>query len=173
MKAVIPLLLIAMALAGRAAERPEAVEKDTVIRAPLFSLTLPGTWKQRPSQAALVFERATDEVFTTYVEPAKPLHWKETNRVAARLAEVRQKALREISGGKATLSPALGNVKDERQVFTFSGTDPKNGKRIYVAVVGLPRVFVTIAVYRPLRESEKDFDKICSRIMSSVRPTAG
>ena len=114
----------------------EAGESDTLFQTLLFTLTLPGRWQRIPSEEAFVFKRGTDDVFVTYLEPEKPVHWKESKRVASKLADIRQKALRDISGGTATFSQVLGTVKDERQVFTFTGTDPKNAKRFYVAVIG-------------------------------------
>jgi len=151
----------------------EAGESDTLFQTLLFTLTLPGKWQRIPSEEAFVFKRGTDDVFVTYLEPAKPVDWKESKRVASKLADIRQKALRDISGGTATFSQVLRTVKDERQVFTFTGTDPKNAKRFYVAVIGLPRVFVTVAVYRPLAQSANNFADISNQIMSSVRPPAG
>jgi hypothetical protein len=171
-KTLVTSVLIA-ALSIPMAPPLEAGESDTLFRTSPFTLTLPGRWQRIPSEEAFVFKRGTDEVFVTYLEPEKPLPWKESKRVASKLANIRQKALRDLSGGTATFSQVLGTVKDERQVFTFTGTDPKNMKRFYVAVIGLPRVFVTVAVYRPLARPANDFADMSNGIMWSVRPPAG
>jgi hypothetical protein len=173
MKTVATLLLIELTIVAFVTPVVRAEENDTNIRTPFFQVTLPGTWRQLPSDDAFAFSRNADQVFVTYLEPEKRLDWKETKRISARLAEVRQKALTDISGGTAKFSKILGSVKDERQVFTFTGTDPKNAKRFYVAVVGLESVFVTVAVYRPLTSPAQDFEDLSNRIMRTVRRAAG
>ena len=138
-------------------------------RTALFALTLLGTWQQTPSDEAFVFHGPV--LSTSHnLESEPPLHWKEAKQAASRLVRTRQEALREVAGGTANFSQVVSAVKDERHTFTFSGTDRKNRRRFYIAVVGLPHVFVTVSLYRALTDRAHDLQEIGDRIVWSVHP---
>jgi hypothetical protein len=117
--------------------------------------------------------QGVDSVFIAPLETKKSLQWQEAKAAAARLVDVRRRAMGELSKGKATFTQTLGTVKDERQVFYFSGVDPLNQKYFYVAVIGLPNVLVSVTLYRPLSAPRTGFEELSVRIMWSVRGVAG
>ena len=154
-----PALFLALILTCAAS----AVQKDMLVHTDAFSMTLPGAWEQQPSQDGMAFVRGTDTLYvTTFDSDARK------RPVVSRIAEMRRKLIRDLSRGDATCSRVSEATDGDRTIAYFDGEDPRNGKRFFVAVIGLRRIVVTAALYRPLSAPGNGFEDEGRAIMASV-----
>lgn len=161
-----PLLLLALLAA---AIHIDAFTRDTTIDMPSFSIVLPGSWQQHAERDGMRFTRDPDTLYVTTMELQEPLSRGDLKSRVHRIADMRQKLIGDLSRGRATMSPVENASDADRVVSYFSGEDPQTGQRLYVAVVGLPKVIVTTAIYRPLTAPPSGFSGLGARVMGSVR----
>lgn len=147
----------------------ELPNAKTTIRAAGFTATLPGAWQQQASQPDLVYAHGGDQLYVSVVNLVNAGEKVESERTAFRIADMRRKLAGDLSRGRATLTPLSKDGRDSREILWFSGEDPQNGKRLYVAVIALPDAIVTAALYRPLAEPAAGFNELGRTIMLSVQ----
>ena len=145
----------------------ELPNAKTTIRAATFTATLPGAWQQQASQPDLVYVHGDDQLYISIVNLLNAGEKAESERTAFRIADMRRKLAGDLSRGRATLTRI--EKDDSRRMLWFSGEDPQNRKRLYVAVIALSDAIVTIALYRPLDAPAAGFDELARAIRLSVQ----
>ena len=144
-------------------------QAGTTVTAPAFTLVLPGQWERQPSDTGMKYTRGADTAFITTVQPAEKLNREERRVRVHRIASMRRDVIRDMTRDRAHISAVIDTADNERNIAYFSGDDPKNGKRFYVAVIGLRNdVIVTAALYRSLRASPAGFEDMARAIIESV-----
>jgi hypothetical protein len=139
---------------------------DTYVREPAFSLTLPGSWQRQAVGHDLEFTHEVDRVFVT-VLPMQP----QDDRLARKIAEMRRQLLIDLAHGQATTTD-IEREDNRARTFFFSGADPRNGKRLAVAVASLPAAIVTVTLTRPVTAPQEGFDRLALTIRRTIEARA-